>query len=197
MKSFARKSASARGLERYFTGQPCKNGHLSQRRTSDGHCLQCRVQRSRDYRAKNKEKVLATNRAWIKANPEKKRAQARRNYNKNKVKMSATASVWKEANREKVRAIQRRWQKNNPEALAAKTALRRARKRLTAVHLSKDERDRIAAIHKESRRISELTGIPHNVDHRIPLARGGNHHPDNLQILTAYENRKKGASLSV
>ncbi len=36
------------------------------------------------------------------------------------------------------------------------------------------------------------TGIPHEVDHIIPISKGGLHHQDNLQILTQQENRKKG-----
>jgi len=40
-----------------------------------------------------------------------------------------------------------------------------------------------------------MTGIQHHVDHIIPLSKGGLHHPDNLQILTAEENLKKGAKL--
>lgn len=31
----------------------------------------------------------------------------------------------------------------------------------------------------------------HEVDHIIPIAKGGLHHPDNLQILSKTENRKK------
>ena len=33
----------------------------------------------------------------------------------------------------------------------------------------------------------------HEVDHIIPLSKGGLHHEDNLQYLTRLENRKKGA----
>ena len=32
-----------------------------------------------------------------------------------------------------------------------------------------------------------------HVDHIQPLSQGGKHHPDNLQILTAEENLRKGA----
>lgn len=42
-----------------------------------------------------------------------------------------------------------------------------------------------------ARVISERTGIKHEVDHKIPLSRGGLHHPDNLQILTKAKNRQK------
>lgn len=60
-------------------------------------------------------------------------------------------------------------------------------------NLTPDERDRITAIYSESSRRTRSTGIPHHVDHRKPLAAGGRHHPDNLQILTATANLKKGA----
>ncbi len=34
------------------------------------------------------------------------------------------------------------------------------------------------------------------VDHRIPLSRGGLHHPDNLQYLPSIENRRKSNKLT-
>lgn len=42
---------------------------------------------------------------------------------------------------------------------------------------------------------SRATRIPHHVDHRVPLSKGGEHHPNNLQILTATENLKKGSKI--
>ena len=61
--------------------------------------------------------------------------------------------------------------------------------------LSKEELDRIYRIYAESQFLTEVTGIKHHVDHIIPLSKGGMHHPDNLQILTATENLKKGARI--
>ena len=55
--------------------------------------------------------------------------------------------------------------------------------------------DKIREIYSECCRISKETGIPHEVDHIIPIAKGGLHHQDNLQIITRKENRKKGSSL--
>ena len=50
---------------------------------------------------------------------------------------------------------------------------------------------KINVFYKEAVRLSEKTGIPHEVDHIIPISKGGKHHENNLQILTAIENRKK------
>ncbi len=36
-----RREARELGVNRYFTGILCKRGHLSERRTSDGSCMEC------------------------------------------------------------------------------------------------------------------------------------------------------------
>lgn len=59
--------------------------------------------------------------------------------------------------------------------------------------LTREERFEIIKIYEDAKRISLETGIEHHVDHIRPLAKGGRHHPSNLQILTAEENLKKGA----
>ena len=61
--------------------------------------------------------------------------------------------------------------------------------------LTKEEHQRIVEIYRECARITEETGIPHHVDHIHPISKGGQHHPDNLQILTAEENIRKSNKL--
>jgi|11BtaG_2_1085332.scaffolds.fasta_scaffold01082_4 5-methylcytosine-specific restriction endonuclease McrA len=58
-------------------------------------------------------------------------------------------------------------------------------------NLSQEERDAVISIYNESKRLTKETGVQHHVDHIKPLAKGGRHHPSNLQILTAEENLKK------
>ena len=57
-----------------------------------------------------------------------------------------------------------------------------------------EHRDQIAEFYKQSRRLTDETGIQHHVDHIIPL-NGENvcglHVPWNLQILTATDNIAK------
>ena len=36
-----RKEAKEKGMKKYFTGKPCKHGHISERRVSCGGCIQC------------------------------------------------------------------------------------------------------------------------------------------------------------
>jgi hypothetical protein len=69
------------------------------------------------------------------------------------------------------------------------------RREATPVDLSLEQKREIWAIYRECRRISKETGVPHEVDHIFPLAKGGRHIASNLQIITAEENRRKSARL--
>ena len=51
-------------------------------------------------------------------------------------------------------------------------------------------------IYKICRRITKCLGVPHHVDHIVPLYRNGLHHPNNLQILPAKLNLEKGYRLT-
>lgn len=78
---------------------------------------------------------------------------------------------------------------------AAKSAKRRARKRKQTPPLTLTEQQQVVAIYKRCQELTESTGIAHHVDHIIPISKEGEHHPDNLQILTAEQNMKKGDRL--
>ena len=76
-----------------------------------------------------------------------------------------------------------------------KTYRYRAKKFSDAAVLTQEEHERVLTIYKECAKITEETGVPHHVDHIIPISKGGLHHPDNLQILTATENIRKSNKL--
>ena len=41
MQALTRSEAKRLGLNRYFTGQPCPSGHVAERRTRNGECVEC------------------------------------------------------------------------------------------------------------------------------------------------------------
>lgn len=64
------KEAVERGLKRYFTGDPCKYGHVSERRVQKRRCIQCEREWStsekfREIRASSREKNREKNREKI------------------------------------------------------------------------------------------------------------------------------------
>lgn len=68
-------------------------------------------------------------------------------------------------------------------------------KRISAgmVKLSQQEEIKLHEVYLEAKRLTKDTGIPHHVDHIRPLAAGGVHHPNNLQVITAKENLSKSS----
>jgi ribosomal protein L28 len=51
-EKITRAEAQAKGLKRYFTGEPCKNGHVAEWSTNQGKCLQCIRERGKRYHKK-------------------------------------------------------------------------------------------------------------------------------------------------
>jgi hypothetical protein len=56
--------AKALGIQRYYPGRPCKNGHIAEHYTSNGGCVRCAADR---YRA-DQRKFIARARAWNEEN---------------------------------------------------------------------------------------------------------------------------------
>ena len=122
---------------------------------------------------------------------------------------------WAAKNAKQRRAIERSWRERNPDKVAAMnrsggakwTAKNRGRRNaITAARRAAlrqqmppwADREAIAAVYVEAARLTRETGIPHEVDHILPLQGDtvrGLHVHTNLQILTRGKNRSKRNSL--
>ena len=105
-------------------------------------------------------------------------AQTNAHYYANKEAYRRKAAIWREANPDKRRSYE---------------AARRASK-LRATPPWANPCDTLH-LYEEAKRLEEETGIPHNVDHIVPLQSDwvcGLHCADNLQVLPAKENFSKG-----
>jgi excisionase family DNA binding protein len=95
---------------------------------------------------------------------------------------------WRNARRNKARAAR------GPSASQqASWMAHRARK--LKRYVSWADREAMKAIYAEAQRLTRETGIPHEVDHMLPLCGrivSGLHVENNLQVLPKYLNRMKG-----
>lgn len=179
-----RSEAKAIGASHYFTGFPCKHGHVALRKTK-GSCVDCLQQESNTAYERRKDYFVNYNKT--KGVENKKRYYAR---NKEAVIQRALSR-----NLEDQRRYKAAWKKANPEEVKASTNDRRHRhKNATPKWLSAEQKQEIREIYKEAIRRTKEEGIPYVVDHVFPL-RGvevcGLHVPENLQILTAEKNLRK------
>lgn len=55
-----RQDAHARGYKRYFTGKPCKYGHVTQRFVTTGGCVQCNALRSKLFKLTSDQPTSAS-----------------------------------------------------------------------------------------------------------------------------------------
>jgi 5-methylcytosine-specific restriction endonuclease McrA len=126
--------------------------------------------------------------AYRERNKESIKAQMADNYQRNKDKrLSYVAKRYKE-NPQPTKDAAQRWQKRNPEYMAAYSRLRTARKRNNDLrYISKKE---LKALYKKS---CIYCGIESNIeiDHVIPIARGGRHAIGNLAPACMKCNRSK------
>ena len=90
----------------------------------------------------------------------------------------------------------REWERSQPTHKRRELVRQyQAKKKGLTPKLSSIERQMIKNYYLEAQLLSEQTGVPHEVDHIIPLCRGGWHHPFNLQVLPRYENRVKSGRI--
>jgi 5-methylcytosine-specific restriction endonuclease McrA len=184
-----RKEAKALGVKHYFTGEPCKHGHIAPRKTK-GACIEClRVEwlengakRAGYYQLYNqREEVKDAKHSW---------------YQKNRDKVIETAKTRPVA---QLREYRNAWKENNKIQIRADTKARRRKHReATPKWLSRKQRSEIRQIYQIAITMTQTTGEQYVVDHIVPLRSDevcGLHVPWNLRVITQEENLKKSNKL--
>jgi len=94
-----------------------------------------------------------------------------------------------------IQAVQKRAMAKKPDhyrEMAKNNALKyNYRKEVNTHLLSKNEKVEMRVVYTQARRISKCLQIPFDVDHIIPLSKGGLHEPNNIQPVPASWNRSK------
>ena len=198
----------------------CKTCGNSERYTGDGKCKYCVQKRNAEYQAKNPDKLAAYRArqdkkekaakfaAWAKANSERLAASRRawRAANKgivkagkakwnaaNKDRNTATKAAYRLANRERVAANQAAWHAAHPYARRVHQSKRRARKADAGGSLSVGLSAKLFELQRgKCACCGKLLGAGYHLDHRTPLALGGQNIDGNMQLLRSICNLQKG-----
>ena len=174
MYFITRKEAKENRLSVYFTGKPCKHGHISVRHTSNYDCLECRGLQWQRWYSLNQQKYRDTKKKYYIQNRDWYNEFSRNYHYTNHEYSLKRAQRWKENNREKYIAKNRYY-----------ASLQRVRKK-NATLLGQHQ--------SEMKAIYRNCPEGYEVDHITPLNGKevcGLHVPWNLQYLPARENRKK------
>ena len=60
MDIISRDDAKLKDLKKYFTGKPCRHGHVCERYTKGGVCFECSAKSTNRWYSDNQDKVLIT-----------------------------------------------------------------------------------------------------------------------------------------
>lgn len=166
MNVIERAQAVNEGLPRYFTGQPCKHGHVAERYTASKTCCMCANAKANETKAKNMRKYSQSSLDWARRNPER------------------------------VAEYQLRANRKNPGRRNKLTANYRSAKANRAPSwLSDDDKWMIGEAYELAALRTRITKVSWHVDHIVPLrgeAVSGLHVPWNLQVILGRENVQKG-----
>jgi hypothetical protein len=196
-----RRQAKELGLIRYFTGVPCKRGHLDYRLVVNASCISCANLANKKDREKHADKRSQKQKQWRTRNPENYRARNARYYEANREIIREKQKAYSALNSEKAVLRAMSWGRRNPEAKSVRVAKRRAIKtnRLPSWYGELD-----AFVWSEAIRLVRLrnktTTVPWNADHTIPLIGKevcGLHLGCNCQVIPAILNRQKGNKLTL
>ncbi len=131
-----RKEAVASGLKHYFTGRPCKHGHIDRRHVYNGVCLSCLNANAKRWSKRNASRCAARMRRWRAQHPERDRVTrkksnakwyaknvawareyGRQRYVKKREHIRTIAKLYRSKNKEKLRATNKKWRGQNGEYL--------------------------------------------------------------------------------
>lgn len=176
-----RKEAIALGVKFYFTGEPCKHGHIALRK-SKGTCVECL---KIEWKEANEKRALLPK-------SEASKEAGRRYYERNRALVIARAQARPVEDK---RAYKQSYRQNNPELYKALTSFRRKRnQQATPKWLTSTQKKEIRSLYMIAQTTTQITGVQYVVDHIVPLIHEnvcGLHVPWNLQVMTQEENLKK------
>jgi 5-methylcytosine-specific restriction endonuclease McrA len=191
----SRDEAKVKGLKHYFTGLPCKNGHISKRRVVGWICLECDAIGKAASRNMDAEGAKRKARIYYEKNLNRNREVGREASRIWRQKNPGAERIWRLDNKEKLNQKRRLRYAKNPARQLIHFHNRRARQLTSGgTHTPAD----LSAIFKAQNgkcaycRVS-LSKRKKHVDHILPLSCGGSNDRTNIQYLCAPCNLTKGA----
>lgn len=173
MPVISRSEAKSQGIKKYFTGKPCKFGHISHRYVSSFQCFECTQQEE------HKLKKSAATKAWVISNPERAADNHRRKYESNKIA---------------IRARIERWRKENMERANLSRKLRKHKVRAGGPPLKRDQIETLFSRQKwKCANCNCCIRNGYHIDHIYPVSKGGTNQISNIQLLCQPCNSRKSA----
>lgn len=164
------------------------------RRVCDSCKSATRAENRAAWRFRNREKIKAQSRANYLATKEKQLANQKARRASNPDLFKKRVKRWTDANVERMTFLRNRWKRENRERVCAYSQARRAAISKARGNVTEDDIKEIFSLQKGKCAICKSSvSESFHADHIMPLARGGDNDPHNIQLLCPRCNLKKGA----
>jgi hypothetical protein len=188
MDLITRAQAKASGLTTYFNGKPCPKGHVAQRKTGSGGCVECANASTKRWHSRNQDHNASYGKAYRETRGEDLLAK-KREYQR------AWIAANKEEKRRRDAEYERSKREQNDAAFLAYCTARSQKRRAAKIQATPTwmDKDVISGMYKLAQ-VFRRTGMDVHVDHIVPLQSkivSGLHTHDNLQLMVGTMNRSK------
>lgn len=152
------------------------------------------AEQRRRYRLENAAVIASRKALYQSENTARLSAKSREWHSANKDRAASYSRVYRSQNKEAIATNTKSWKASHPEVVRAHNQNRRAQKRERGGRLSANIVAKLFELQDGKCACCEaVLGDDYHLDHRMPLALGGEHRDDNMQLLTAKCNMRKGA----
>lgn len=161
-----------------------------------GQCRTCIKRKSSNYREANPIKAKESKRRAVQNHRDRHNARGRKWAENNPEKKRAIERRYRDSHPERCRESNKRWLDRNPHKRREYTGLRRKRKTSAAGRYTAFD---IQVMYRAQKGLCWWCGKQLNgnyeIDHRIPVSRGGTNYPNNLCLCCRACNRSKSDKL--
>jgi len=175
--------------EYFFACSDSRDGFKAQ-------CKECLIAKQEAFRSENADRIRSRQNELNAQNREKLREQNRLRYAKQKDIANKRTRNYKARNKTKISEYNRKYKETHRESLRANEARRNARKRQANGNHTAADIKRQYDLQKGKCYWCEISvGDVYEVDHIIPLSRGGSNGPENIAIACPSCNVRKSNKL--
>jgi len=186
---FCNKCKKIKSFSEFFKDKSRKDGYQNICKCCGKKYRQEHKLVSAKYRQRHRTEIAEYKAKYYQEHKEQITECKAKYYQEHKLEKAEYMAKYRQKHKAEITEYKAKYQQEHKLERAARNAKHRANK----LNQTPDNVDfkKIIEFYKQAQQLTKETNIKYHVDHIIPLSKGGLHHENNLQIITATQNLRK------